>query len=154
FDWQLVAIPYWIPTICAIGIFAISASSTRAPARAIIRSLPEDMWSFVGRAPTWIAATAFVCSFSAQPAAPTPSNAMPTVSAFELWFASQEPASVSMPAGVAKVLIVKVNDYQCPPCKKGQMDYTPIVERLASEYPAAIKFVMIDYPLETECNPY
>ena len=34
--------------------------------------------------------------------------------------------NVPLDAGSAKVLVVKFNDYQCPPCRQSYYDYKPI----------------------------
>ena len=58
-----------------------------------------------------------------------------------------------IPAEGAKVLIVKFNDYQCPPCRQSYMDYKPIFAKYsARRIPASVRLVMKDFPLEAECN--
>ncbi len=58
-----------------------------------------------------------------------------------------------MPADGAKVLIVKFNDYQCPACGQSYLAYKPILEKYAASHPGAVKLVLKDYPLSSECNP-
>jgi protein-disulfide isomerase len=50
------------------------------------------------------------------------------------------------------VVIVKFNDYQCPPCRQTYLEYKPILAKLQQQYPGKILFVTRDFPLETECN--
>ena len=57
-----------------------------------------------------------------------------------------------MPSDGAVLLIVKFSDFQCPACAQSYLDYKPILARYEAQYPGAIKVVMKDYPLETECN--
>jgi uncharacterized membrane protein/protein-disulfide isomerase len=52
----------------------------------------------------------------------------------------------------AVVVIVKFNDYQCPPCKATYGEYKPVLARLQQQYPGKIAFITKDFPLETECN--
>ena len=58
--------------------------------------------------------------------------------------------SVPLDAGAAKVLIVKFNDYQCPPCRQSFYDYKPVFAKYAKS--GQVKFVLKHFPLERECN--
>ncbi len=73
-------------------------------------------------------------------------------SEFERWMDTQTRVPVAVPSDGAKVLIVKFNDYQCPPCRQTYMEYTPIIEKYARQYPGQVKFVTADFPLDPECN--
>ena len=52
-----------------------------------------------------------------------------------------------------RVLVVKFNDYQCPPCRAAYERFEPIVARLQAAHPGEIELVVKDFPLESECNP-
>ena len=52
----------------------------------------------------------------------------------------------------ASVVIVKFNDYQCPPCRQTFELYGPIKARWAQQAPGKVKFITRDFPLEPECN--
>lgn len=71
---------------------------------------------------------------------------------FEQYLASQTRVPLAIPTDGAAVLIVKFNDYQCPPCRQTYMEYTPIVEKFHKSHPGKVKFVTKDFPLEAECN--
>ena len=58
----------------------------------------------------------------------------------------------SCPAEGAKVLVVKFNDYQCPPCRQSFMDYKSVFAKYEASNPGAVRFVTPDFPLEAECN--
>lgn len=58
--------------------------------------------------------------------------------------------NVPLDAGTAKVLVVKFNDYQCPPCRQSYYDYKPIFAKYAKS--GQVKFVLKHFPLERECN--
>jgi len=58
--------------------------------------------------------------------------------------------NVPIDAGGAKVLVVKFNDYQCPPCRQSFYDYKPIFAKYAAS--GKVKFVLKHFPLEHECN--
>ncbi len=53
----------------------------------------------------------------------------------------------------AAVVIVKFNDYQCPPCRQTYELYKPIEAKWAREAPGRVRFITRDFPLEAECNP-
>lgn len=52
----------------------------------------------------------------------------------------------------ATVVIVKFNDYQCPPCRQTFELYGPIKDKWAARAPGKVKFITRDFPLEAECN--
>ncbi len=71
---------------------------------------------------------------------------------FEKWLAAQPRVPVMVPDDGAAVVIVKFNDYQCPPCRQTYMEYKPIIERYQAQYPGKVKYISKDFPLEAECN--
>lgn len=73
-------------------------------------------------------------------------------SEFERWFASQARVPIMVPSEGAQVLVVKFNDYQCPPCRQTYLDYKGILAKFQASRPGAVKLVTKDYPLDPECN--
>jgi protein-disulfide isomerase len=71
---------------------------------------------------------------------------------FEQWYSSLPRVPLAVPTDGAKVLIVKFNDYQCPPCRMTWEQYKPVIAKYMAQYPGKVKFVTKDYPLEPECN--
>lgn len=61
-------------------------------------------------------------------------------------------AIVPADAGGARVVIVKFNDYQCPPCRQTWQLYQPIKAKWDEQAPGQVKFITRDFPLEPECN--
>jgi protein-disulfide isomerase len=51
-------------------------------------------------------------------------------------------------------VLVKFNDYMCPPCGQTFAEYKPVLAKWAKEYPGKLKFVTKDFPLDPECNKY
>jgi uncharacterized membrane protein/protein-disulfide isomerase len=70
-------------------------------------------------------------------------------SEFERWWDKQDKVDVPYPNDGAKVLVVKFNDYQCPPCKQTYYAYEPI---LAKYKPSDVKYLMKHFPLDPKCN--
>ncbi|HEX2452856.1 MAG TPA: vitamin K epoxide reductase family protein [Vicinamibacterales bacterium] len=66
------------------------------------------------------------------------------------WWELQPKVEVPIASDGAKVLIVKFNDYQCPPCRASYYAYSPILEKFIKS--GDVKFVLRHFPLETECN--
>ena len=50
----------------------------------------------------------------------------------------------------AKVLMVKFNDYQCPPCRQTYEAYGPLLEKWTKT--GQFKFVLKHFPLNSICN--
>ena len=71
---------------------------------------------------------------------------------FEQWYTSLPRVPIAVPNEGAKVLIVKFNDYQCPPCRQTYEAYKPIIAKYQGLHPGQVKFVTKDYPLDPECN--
>ncbi len=71
---------------------------------------------------------------------------------FERWYAAQPYSPIAVANDGAKVVVVKFNDYMCPPCKQTYLNYKPVWARLNKNFPGQVKFVTRDYPLEPECN--
>jgi uncharacterized membrane protein/protein-disulfide isomerase len=73
-------------------------------------------------------------------------------SEFERWYASLERIPMPLGAGGAKVVVVKFNDYQCPPCRQTFQMYKPVLAKWQASHPGQVTLVTKDYPLEPECN--
>jgi uncharacterized membrane protein/protein-disulfide isomerase len=98
------------------------------------------------------AADASATSSSAAPAAPAPEAQLDQLAGFEQWLDMQPRVPLAVASDGAKVVIVKFNDYQCPPCKQTFLQYKPILQKYAASHPGQVKFITKDFPLETECN--
>ena len=70
---------------------------------------------------------------------------------FIQWYEVQPKLDIPIPADGAKVLIVKFNDYQCPPCRQTYNEYKGIIAKYTAT--GQVKYVLKHFPLEGECNP-
>ncbi|HXG87933.1 MAG TPA: vitamin K epoxide reductase family protein [Vicinamibacterales bacterium] len=52
----------------------------------------------------------------------------------------------------ATVIIIKFNDYLCPPCGQTFREYKPIIAKLQKLHPGKIAYLTRDFPLDPECN--
>jgi uncharacterized membrane protein/protein-disulfide isomerase len=71
---------------------------------------------------------------------------------FAAAWAQQPRVDMGIPAGQAKVLVVKFIDWQCPSCKAAHFTYKPIFEKYEKLAPGAVHQVVKDYPLSNRCN--
>jgi uncharacterized membrane protein/protein-disulfide isomerase len=152
-----------------IGLFLVSGAATTYPMTTLPRRLAQDLRVFA-RSPLAIAiavvfaagAGTTLASFPREAVAASSSSAGAAVAAqqptsdqrseFERWFASQVRVPLVIPSEGAKVLIVKFNDFQCPPCRQSHMAYMPIIRKYEAQQPGAVRYVLKDYPLSSECN--
>ena len=89
---------------------------------------------------------------SRKPCRPPPAPGAAKLAEFEKWLAAQPREPLVVPAEGAAVVVVKFNDYQCPPCRQTYMEYKPIFAKWAKQAPGKVKFVTKDFALERECN--
>jgi protein-disulfide isomerase/uncharacterized membrane protein len=76
----------------------------------------------------------------------------PDVQRLEQYIDSSPKAMIPVDVS-APVIIVKFNDYQCPPCRQTYDLYKPLHEKWDREAPGKVKWVIKNFPLEPECNP-
>jgi uncharacterized membrane protein/protein-disulfide isomerase len=160
--------------VAVIALFIISAGATSFPMTSLPRRASTDMARLV-RSPLGLALVAVLAAgtfvllnvfpreahaaaaasttgaASTHAAAPQgPSLTDQQKADFMKWYEVQPKVNVPVDADGAKVLVVKFNDYQCPPCRQSFMDYKPIIEKYTAS--GQLKFVLKHFPLERECN--
>jgi uncharacterized membrane protein/protein-disulfide isomerase len=152
-----------ITYVAVIGLFVIAGGATSVSMSSLIRRAGRDLGVLVTRPVALVAAILFVggaasavaffphpaqAGAAAQP--PAPALTQDQEAEFARWWDMQDKVDVPYPKNGAKVLVVKFNDYQCPPCKQTYTDY----ERILARYkPAEVKYVLKHYPLDPACNP-
>ena len=154
--------PLCVTTYAAvIGLFVVSSGANslriaRLPSRAA-----RDVRVLIGRpaalviALLFLGATASAVMFFPQPqqggavAPVAPVLSQDQRSEFERWWDVQEKVDVPYARDGAKVLVVKFNDYQCPPCRQTYLAF----ESVLAQYRASdVKYVMKHFPLDPACN--
>ena len=142
-----------------IGLFFLSGSTTPFPMTTLPRRAARDLRVLCRqpRSPSSVA-----CCFSAAPprrsrcsrakaggdarsprpprpaaAAPLPAPTQAQASEFERYWEARERVPLAIPAEGAKVLIVKFNDFQCPPCRNSHLAYKPILAKYEAQNPGA-----------------
>lgn len=71
---------------------------------------------------------------------------------FEAVWAQLPRVDLGVPADGAKVVVVKFNDFQCPPCGMTHNAYKPIFEKFEQTNPGAVRYVLKDWPWNAKCN--
>jgi uncharacterized membrane protein/protein-disulfide isomerase len=69
---------------------------------------------------------------------------------FIKWVDAQPRVTLPISNNGAQVLIVKFNDYECPSCRQTFLEYKGILAKYRND--PKVRFVTMDFPLESECN--
>jgi uncharacterized membrane protein len=158
----LCAITY----VAVVAIFIVSGTTSPVPASALPGRLGADA-NRLAKSPAALAILALVVvgtsllavTFPNESAAPggTTAAELPPVTADQRaqlaqWWDLQPRVDVPVAADGATVVIVKFNDYQCPPCRQTYENYKGILAKYRTSHPGAVRFVTKDFPLDPECN--
>ena len=162
--------------VAVIALFIISAGATTFPMTSLPRRASSDMARLV-KSPLGLASVAGLAlgtlallnafpreaHAAAAAVVSTTSASSPSAAAaqapaltdqqkmdFLKWYEVQPRVSVPIELDGARVLVVKFNDYQCPPCRQSYLEYKPIIEKYRAT--GQLKFVLKHFPLESECN--
>jgi uncharacterized membrane protein/protein-disulfide isomerase len=154
-----------------VGLFFLSGATTPFPMTSLPRRAVRDLRTLVSTPLAIVVAVLFlggaasalaffpregaVTPETGSAGAPPPPAPAPTASQqseFERFMATTPRVPIVVPPEGAKVLIVKFNDFQCPPCRNSHLAYKPILAKYAMEHPGEVRYVLKDYPLDAECN--
>lgn len=121
---------------------------------AVLAGAAALIWSFP--AETVSAASNDGGAAGAQAAQPTGTAALTPgqLQELEKFLNAQQRVPVMVASEGAAVVLMKFNDYMCPPCGQTFAEYKPVLARYAKEYPGKLKFVTRDFPLDPECNRF
>ena len=155
--------------ITVIGIFIVSGAAAAA-----VSSLPSRVGgdlrtlrrspAALALAAVWLVASVSVVAFfpreeaplaqaaAAAPATPIEELSADEIAQFEQWMSQQMRLDLGVPADGARVVVVKFNDYQCPACRATYFAYKGLKEKWESQSNGQVRFISVDYPLESECN--
>ena len=156
--------------VAVAGIFVVSGASTPFSMASLPTRVARDFQE-IGRRPVvalvsvmFLGGATLAMGFFAQDASTTEPDPVAPAAAlapaltdgqqteFEGWYAAQPRIEVPVDGEGAALVIVKFNDYQCPPCRQTFFNYRDIVARYQEQYPGDVVFVTKDYPLDPECN--
>ena len=146
-----------------VGIFLASGAAMSFPMSALPERALRDLRRLMGAPAALAVVSAFVVATVAGGAWVTPSaRPEPEMAAaaisddereeFLRWWQAQPRVDLPISNDGAKVLVVKFNDYMCPPCRQTYYGYQGIFARYATTQPGAVKLVTKHFPLDPECN--
>jgi uncharacterized membrane protein len=156
----LCAITY----VAVVAIFIVSGTTSPVPVSALPGRLGADA-NRLAKSPAALAILALVVvgtsllavTFPNESAAPggTTAAELPPVTADQRaqlaqWWDLQPRVDVPVAADGATVVIVKFNDYQCPPCRLTHDAYKGVIAKHTAG--GQVKYVIKHFPLEPECN--
>ena len=151
--------------VAVIALFIVSSAATSFPITALPNRAGRDVRTFVSSPLALAVAALFVVGavsvIAAFPKEQAPAPAAQASVALtpltpeqkaevEKWWDLQPKVDVPIPTDGAKVLMVKFNDYQCPPCRQTYEAYAGVIEKWTRA--GQFKFVLKHFPLEGECN--
>ncbi|MDO8794591.1 MAG: vitamin K epoxide reductase family protein [Vicinamibacterales bacterium] len=145
-----------------IGLLVVSGAATSIPMTALPRRIGLDLRVLFGNRLAIAVAVLFVAGAVStlvlfpREGSGEPAAAAPTAderSELERFMAQAPRIPLVIPRDGAKVLIVKFNDFQCPACSDSHFSYKPILAKYEAQYPGAVRMVLKDYPLNSDCNP-
>lgn len=163
---KLVCILCVITYAGVVTLFLVSGATATAPMWSLPRRAAHDLKA-LATSPLAFALTALVAGTSAFTLAVFPREVGPAVpsdaataaaidkaraSEFERWYTAQPRREITVASDGAKVLVVKFNDYQCPACGGAYQEYKSVFAKYESSQPGAVRRVVMDFPLEAECN--
>lgn len=159
--------------VAVIGLFLTSGAAAKEPMSSLPGRAARDVATLV-RTPAALSAVALFAAGAvtalllfpegstsvsaasadapAEQAGLPPAPAAAQLKEFETWLAAQPRETIAEPTDGATVVILKFNDYQCPPCRQTYLEYKPILAKWAKQAPGKVKFVTKDFALERECN--
>jgi uncharacterized membrane protein/protein-disulfide isomerase len=159
---SMVCVLCLVTYAAAIGLFLIAGAAASMPLLSLPRRALGDLKLLVSSPVAVALSLLFVAGAVSTlilfPRSPTSLRAetadvVPDERAqFEQWYTAQPRRSLDVSAEGAQVLVIKFNDYQCPPCRETYMQYRDVFAKYASTNPGAVHLVLRDFPLESECN--
>jgi uncharacterized membrane protein/protein-disulfide isomerase len=169
---QTVCLLCVVTYVAVLGLFVSAVRATRVSMNVLPERLAGDVRRLVSTPAAVMSLVAFVAaaatlvwSFPAETlrasSEDTQAAARPTGAAglapaqlqeLEKFMNAQQRVPVMVASEGAAVVLVKFNDYMCPPCGQTFAEYKPVLARYAKEYPGKLKYVSRDYPLDPECN--
>jgi protein-disulfide isomerase len=152
--------------LALVGLLIGTALSDRLPIADVPRGAARDMSILLSNTPAMTISLLFailvgaaVAVFTSEGASANSTDAFSPLADqqrtdFERWLVSRPQYAGLAASGGVRVLVVKFNDYQCPPCGRAFREYEEVFERYEREEPGAVRLVRRDYPLDGKCNPY
>jgi len=149
--------------VTTTGIFAIAAARFIRPFGQVGSRMTADWKSAAGSPPAMTVLMVFIIGATMAIAfVPRPGEAKRSEQAkgtgdpkadFVTFWESQPRVEIPIATDGASVVVIKFSDFMCPGCAQSYVDHKALLAKYTAQYPGDFKFILRDYPLETECNP-
>jgi uncharacterized membrane protein/protein-disulfide isomerase len=147
--------------VAVIGVFIVSGGASSVPISSLPKRSVRDLAGLAASPIALVIALLFAGSaVSAVAFFPRP-EIRPVVQMQQLssqersdlarWWDLQPKVDMPYSNEGAKVLLIKFNDYQCPPCRASYFGYEPILEKY-KDRPGDFKYELKHFPLNSTCN--
>jgi uncharacterized membrane protein/protein-disulfide isomerase len=154
--------PLCVTTYVAVaGVFVVSGGASSVPLSSLPRRALRDLGALISSpvplvvALLFLGGTASAVAFFPRPeerpvvaVQPLPQDQQTEL---ERWWNLQPTLEMPYSNDGAKVLLVKFNDYQCPPCRATYFAYESIIEKY-KDRPKDFKYELKHFPLDPSCN--
>jgi uncharacterized membrane protein/protein-disulfide isomerase len=131
----------------------LKALGARPAAVALTLAFVAGALALVGAFPRAAAEPVFAADGVPEFKAPDPApEALPQADQLNAYLDSAPRRMIPVDAPGAAVVIVKFNDYQCPPCANTYAAFKPLKAKWEREAPGKVKWITKDFALDTECN--
>ena len=146
------------------GLFVVSGASSSISMLQMLKLAPTDIGALAGSpirlgvvamfvvgsglGATWFASST---DHGAVVLAPTTLSGAEREE-FLRWWSAQPRVELPIADDVVKVLVVKFNDYMCPPCRQTYVNYQSVFAKYQDASPLAVRLVTKHYPLDPNCN--
>jgi uncharacterized membrane protein/protein-disulfide isomerase len=147
--------------VAVIGVFMISGGASSVPLSSLPKRVVRDLGALLASPVALVVALLFVGgAASAVAFFPRPEErpvvqvqplAQDQRTELERWWDLQPKRDMPYSNDGARVLLVKFNDYQCPPCRATYFAYEPIIQKY-KDRPKDFKYLMKHFPLDPRCN--
>jgi len=162
---HLVCIPCVVLHGVSLALFAVASNDAKMPAKEFLalawRHGRSGARPFIGGATVGALLCGIVIFFpEARPttglsaAASDGRDRVVSREALTRWYLSQSRSQEARLVASDAVVLVKFNDFQCPPCRQAFFDYQPALAQLRARFGPTFKFTNIDFPLDKKCNPF
>ena len=147
--------------VAVVGVFIISGGARSVPLSSLPKRVLRDLGILVSNPAALVVALLFVGgAASAVASFPRPEErpvvqvqplAQDQRSELQRWWDLQPKVDMPYSNDGAKVLLVKFNDYQCPPCRATYFAYEQVLEKY-KDRPKDFKYELKHFPLDPACN--
>jgi protein-disulfide isomerase/uncharacterized membrane protein len=162
---HLVCIPCVAVHAASFALFTIAAPDATMPATHVIAGLWRRARSGVAPLASGAVAVAVLYgmvlffperrpTLGASAAAADSGDRVVSREALTRWYLAQQGSREPRLSAPHGVVLVKFNDFQCPPCRQAFFDYRAAIAQLRERFGAAFTFTNIDFPLDRKCNPF